>query len=98
VQQWQYGLAVYTSKANQREMIDFRSSDLGMNDVEESKGISLTTFLKAAGECGWELSSVLYPFAPGQVLGKDIDGENSIDFTIEDRHETQWLLFKRPKR
>jgi hypothetical protein len=96
MQKWQYGMALYKSRANERVMLDFRNSDLSMDDIDASKGISLTYFLKAAGERGWELTSVLYPWAAGQRLTEEREGGFERSSTIEDRYEIQWLIFKRP--
>jgi hypothetical protein len=97
MQKWQYGMALYEGKANERTMLEFHNSDLSMNDIDASMGISLTYFLKAAGERGWELTSVLYPWAAGQRLTEEREGFERSS-TIEDRYEIQWLIFKRPVR
>jgi hypothetical protein len=99
MQKWQYGMALYKSRANERVMLDFHNSDLAMDDIDSSKGISLTYFLKAAGEQGWELTSVLYPWAVGQRFTEGSEEEEpEPTWTVEDRYETQWLIFKRPMR
>jgi hypothetical protein len=79
MQKWQYGMALYTSKANERTMLDFHNSELSMDDLDASKGISLTYFLKAAGERGWELMSVLYPWAPGHSFTEEREGASICD-------------------
>lgn len=79
-------------------MLDFHNSDLRMDDIDASNGISLTYFLKAAGERGWELTSVLYPWAAGQRFTEERESGHERTSITEDRYETQWLIFKRPMR
>jgi hypothetical protein len=44
MQKWQYGMALYTSKANERTMLDFHNSELSMDDLDASKGIGPNVF------------------------------------------------------
>jgi uncharacterized protein YeaC (DUF1315 family) len=101
MQQWQYGMALYTRNANeQHATIDFRGSELPMNDVDEVKAqLGLLTFLKAAGEQGWELCSSVAPWPEGQSFTEqNEDGTDGEEYIVRDRFEIQWLLFKRPMR
>jgi hypothetical protein len=99
MQKWQYGLAVYVHRANQKSTIDVENSDLPMSDVTEPATGYLTRFLKAAGERGWELTTTISPFAEGQNLTQEVEGgKDDLEFVVQDRHEIQWLIFKRPGR
>jgi hypothetical protein len=63
MEKWQYGMALYRREPNeQRARIDCTGSELPMNDIDEvQRQLGLLSFLKAAGEQGWELCSSLAP-------------------------------------
>ncbi|MEI9967901.1 MAG: hypothetical protein WDM87_04460 [Terracidiphilus sp.] len=92
-------MALYRREPNeQHAKIDCRGSDLPMNDVEEVRTqLGLLSFLKAAGEQGWEMCSSLAPWPEGQRFSvENEDGTEQEDEIVENRFDIQWLIFKRP--
>jgi hypothetical protein len=99
MQKWQYGMALYRRAANeQHALIDCRGSELPMNNVDEVQTqLGLLSFLKAAGEQGWELCTSLAPWPEGQVFSVEKeDGTEGGDDIVGNRFDIQWLIFKRP--
>ena len=92
-------MALYRRAANeQHAFIDCRGSELAMKDIDEVETkLGLLRFIKAAGEQGWELCSNLAPWPEGHSLStENEDGTPGEDYTVEDRFDIQWLIFKRP--
>ena len=99
MQKWQYGMALYRKEPNaQHAKIDCSGSELPMNDVDGVQAkLGLLSFLKTAGEKGWELCSSLAPWPEGQRLRvENEDGTEGEDDVVENRFAIQWLIFKRP--
>jgi len=96
MKKWQYAHVPYERNHKSFELcIDV--SNTTMSDIRREAGLHLDTFLKEAGECGWELAGTLLPFAPGKELGREIDSEHTISYVVEDALDIQWLIFKREK-
>jgi hypothetical protein len=98
MQKWQYGMASYRRNANeQHAKIDCRGSALPMNDIDEIKAqLGLLSFIKEAGNQGWELCSSIAPWPEGQRFSdENEDGTQGEEYTVEDRFQIQWLIFKR---
>lgn len=99
MQQWQYGMALYTREVSeQHAKIDCRNSEMAMNDIDEVQTqLGLLSFLKEAGSKGWELCSPIAPWPEGQHLTKrNEDGTDGKDYVVRNRFDIQWLIFKRP--
>jgi hypothetical protein len=96
---WQYGMALYQHKLNEcHPRIDCRNNELAMEDVDEVQTqLGLLRFLKEAGSKGWELCSPIAPWPERYSLtARNEDGTDGEDFTVADRFDIQWLIFKRP--
>jgi hypothetical protein len=96
---WKYGLAVYSrqNKGQQKPEVDTGSGTLPMEGFGEGERLFLDTFLKSAGERGWELVSVMKPYPEGfeltEVIAEPVRKVRT--FRLNDSADVQWLIFKR---
>jgi hypothetical protein len=96
MKKWEYAYVPYERNHSPSEVC-IEVSNTAMSDIRPSAGLFLDTFLKEAGECGWELAGTLLPFAPGKELCTEIDSEHDTSFVVKDALDIQWLIFKREK-
>jgi hypothetical protein len=96
---WKYGLAVYSrqNREQHKPVIDIGSGTLPMEGFGVAERLFLDTFLKSAGERGWELVTVMEPYPAGFELTEEIDdpARKVRTFKLNDSADVQWLIFKR---
>jgi hypothetical protein len=99
MKQWKYGLAMYSrqNRGQHKALIATNSGTLPMEGFEEAERLHLDTFLKKAGERGWELVSVMEPFAAGYELSEETNemADEVLTYRLTDSADVQWLIFKR---
>lgn len=96
MKKWEYAHVTYSRNHTHGE-VAIDPTNTMMSDIPKSAGLHVDTFLKAAGERGWELGGTLVPFAPGKQLTKEVEGGDDTYYVVKDALDIQWLIFKREK-
>ena len=65
-------------------------------DSDRKSFLYLDSFLKSAGERGWELVSVMEPYPAGFELPVEVEGVHTDEKQkVGSPGDVQWLIFKR---
>ncbi len=96
MRKWQYAHVVYNRRRKPSEVCLSFDHVQEMSDIHPSKGLYVDMFLKAAGEAGLELTTIMLPFPRGKELSTGAaDEDDTTTFFVEDPLDIQWLIFKR---
>jgi hypothetical protein len=95
--QWEYSIAAYSRNKRLEPLTPVIQPGAEMAEMNQGDCLHVSTFLRKAGELGWELTSSLVPYPVGMRLSEGEDSDARRDFTVRDSGEIQWMIFKRPR-
>ena len=91
---WEYAQVAYTRHRKPSEpCLHYAGSP--MDAVPKEATLHVDSFLRAAGQVGWELAGTLVPYPPGKQLFEEADDGTVREYVVRDAFDIQWLIFKR---
>ncbi|MBW4039196.1 MAG: hypothetical protein HIU91_10040 [Acidobacteria bacterium] len=95
MKKWEYAQVVYQRNRKLSEPC-ISGMPKEMEGIDSISCLHVDSFLKAAGENGWELCGSLLPFAAGKELSVGTDDEDDTKtYSVADPSDIQWMIFKR---